>query len=499
VSGRARWYAAAFGLVALFVVARAALVARSYDSLANWEEPAFLYSGVELGNQGLSRIFDYQDDLSHGGSLPLVAIAVPWVRTVGWRLDLLKGIAVLWSAATLAVLALVGIRFVSPGFGLLVAALYATSPSAAMLQATLVGSHPEAALFVALALGAHLHALGRNGAGPAAVLGACCGLAAWCSYLAAPWSAALAVAYVARRPRHAAAAAAGAGLGIAPWAVQNLVLRPHGAIQWVARAGVAHAGAELPAPSILRFPESLAGAGVAAAVVTALLALAAVYAVATALARRSKLASAGANAAVLPAAAALVVSALMLSVARLPEVPREGFYYFRFFVPLQLALFWLAAAGVGELAARRGTRVWLAGFALTLAAAVGLQAPLYRGSNSYRPDAARDFAEGCTVFGHAEVDRARSDADAAARLAAISDESCRRSAFTGYGWRAVSRYAADGDVSELGSAIDAISDSQLRDITCRSASELMAGIYEQAMTRDRRETGSLFLDGVCTR
>ena len=492
------WCVAAAGLVALFVVARCRLIASSYDSLANWEEPVFLYSGVDLGEKEASHLFDYQDDLSHGGSLPLVLMAVPWVRTVGWRLDTLKGIAVVWSAATLTALLFVGARFVSPCLGLLLGLLYAASPVDAALQVTLVGSHPEAVLFMTLALAAYLRALERDKPGTNALLGVCCGMAAWCSYLAAPWSAALGVAYVARRPRAAIAAACGAVAGMAPWILQNLVLRPHGAMQWITRTGASQAGGEASPSAVVRLAQSLTGDAVTGTAALALLLAFAAWAVLMAWRRRRHgLEATASGAAVLPAALALLVSVAMLELARMPQVPREGFYYFRFFAPSHLALFWLACAGVDDLATRYGGRVWGIATAVTFAFAVVAQLPLYRGANTYVPDAARDLAAGCVVFGHAEVDRAASDREAVARLGAIAGEGCRRSAFTGFGWRVVSRYAADGDVARLGAALDCVTELELHVAACRAARGLMANLYLQAMTRDRRETGALFLDSAC--
>ena len=86
------WWAAAAALVVAFVVSRALLVATSYDSVANWEEPVFLYGALEIHEHGIASTFDYQDDLNHGGSVPLMLIASEWVPVFGARLDMLKGV-----------------------------------------------------------------------------------------------------------------------------------------------------------------------------------------------------------------------------------------------------------------------------------------------------------------------------------------------------------------------------------------------------------------------
>jgi len=500
-AGGRSWSIAAAALLAGFVASRALLVGLAYDRVANWEEPVFLFSGIDLGARGLGAIFDYQDDLSHGSSLPLVALASVWVRTVGTPLDLLKGIAIFWSTLTLLALLAVAARFASPRVALLCGLLYGgASAPAAMLQVTLVGSHPESLLFMTLALGAYLRTLEQDaGRRHSVLLGLACGSAVWCSYLAAPLALALGAAHVLPRPRRALPALAGLAVGFSPWIVQNLILRPHGAWQWTARAAALHTSNDLGWSVGSAIARSLADGSVAGAVIFALLVSSSTWAVIGCLRnmRAIHFAVAGAPAAVLPVAGALVLSVAVLQAAKPQPIPAEGFYYFRFFAPTQLLLFWLAAIGLEDLGLRYGAWIWRAGSGLAVLLCVLSARSLYGASNTYVADFPRDLERGCAVFGHAEVDRARSDRDAVRRLETIDDAGCRRAAFRGYGWGVVSRYARDGDATLLAQSFDLIPDPQLRHDACASARGLMTTFYEGAMSSDRRRTGAIFLDSSC--
>lgn len=152
----------AIGIVVLFAISRAALLVISYDSVSNWEEPAFLFGATELLDVGLGNIFDYRDDLNHGSSVALLALAVPWVGMFGTSLVTLKALAVVWSTLALAAMMAVARRYFSANCALLVGLFYATlSPTLARLDVTLVGSHPEALLPYAIAAGAYLESVRR--------------------------------------------------------------------------------------------------------------------------------------------------------------------------------------------------------------------------------------------------------------------------------------------------------------------------------------------------
>ncbi len=502
--GYAAAAAAAVLLVAAFVASRIALIATSYDVLANWEEPAFLYSAQELARTGFAHIFDHQDDLNHGGSLALLVPARLWVALFGPSLVLLKGVALLWSAATLIALVAVGWRFVSPRYGLLLGLAYAAlSPAAAALQVTLVGSHPESVLFAALALGAYWRTLEPGaGARPAFALGLFAGLASWCSYAAAPLAGSLVLAALIRR-RFAGMLVCGVVGGAAPWIVQNLWLRPHGALQWLDRLdrfAAAQAAGSTEACVFLHVADSFGlGRVPGVALMATLLVLGGLAVIRCVFLRdmRQVPALAAAPPAVVPLAAGALLGFLALAIAKPQAMPGEAWYAYRYYIPLHTTLYALAFLGVESQPARRRTVAALAACALMIAAAVYGQAPLYAKGNTYRADPRRDLLAGCSVFGHGELDRAGNITDATQRLARIPDAECRQRAFVGLGWALVGRYAHDGDAPALAASIEAIEDHDLRAATCQGARQLMATFYEGAMTADRRRTGALFLEHAC--
>jgi hypothetical protein len=515
------WWAAAAALVAAFVLSRAALVASSYDAVTNWEEPGFLYGGLEVAQRGVASVFDYQDDLSHGASVPLILIASRWIDAFGPRLDVLKGVAILWSTLILVASILIGRRFVSPAAGLLIGLLYAgLSENAARLQVTLVGSHPESVLFCTLALAAYWQMLEDELPDRlddpvrervlAVLLGLSSGLAVWCSYLSSPFVLCLLAANALRQKRSTPLLAGGFAAGMLPWMVQNLWLHPHGALQWRERLAYFHAirGHTWDGLEILErigrsfgFNEPLGGF-----VLVVIVGLG-VTAVTLAMSRsRSVETVAGASRGIppalqphgtLPVAAAALTSTILIALAQPNAVPDEGYFYYRFFMPLQAALYWLAVLAIAEMPETTRRRAYTGAFATLLGLWVFGQATLYGRGHVYEPDLARDRSSGCAVFGHAELDRSGQPERALARLELIEDEPCRLAAFTGYGWALVSRYSRDGRAQELSDAILAVEQSQLRSQACAAAEQLMATMYPQAMPEDRRRTGAQFLDAAC--
>jgi hypothetical protein len=514
-------------LVMVFIGARVMLVATSYDTATNWEEPVFLHSALDLNERGLGSIFDYQDDLSHGGSLPLILIASQWVRAFGPRLDVLKGVAIVWSTVTLVALMLVGCRYLSAAGGVLIGLLYAgLSANAAQLQVTLVGSHPESVLFCVLALAMYWRALEDDSSAiapegvwrsraVAALLGLFSGLAIWCSYLATPFVAPLLAFHAVLRPRRALVVTAGLAAGVLPWTVQNLWLRPYGAAQWRERVGYFHAmpGQAWDRLEILERVGRSFGFGepVGAFVLVVLVGLA-LTAVTRSISRRrspdpatramsfdlQEVTPALQAHGVLPLAIGALASIVMIAIAQPHAIPDEGYYYYRFFMPLQVALCWLAALAIVQLSEPIRRPAYAAACVLLVGAWILGQAPLYGRGNAYEPDLARDRASGCAVFGHAELDRAGEHAAARARLERIEDEGCRSAAFVGYGWAVVSRYARDGYAQQLADALAVISQPQLRTQACAAARQLMATMYPQAMSQDRRRTGAQSLERACS-
>ncbi len=225
--------AAAGLLVSLFLCGRIGLLLTSYDANKNWEEPVFLFSATELARDGLTHIFDHQDDLNHGGSVLLLLLAVPWVSLVGTSLLALKGVAVLWSALTVGALIVVAWRYCSPTVGLLLGIFYtALSPTLARINITLVGSHPEALLPCTVALACHFEAVRRRTRGlpsngwVAGALGCACGVAMWVAYISAMFVAPLLLIQLMliRKWQDRAALCIGLLAGAAPWIWQNVWL-----------------------------------------------------------------------------------------------------------------------------------------------------------------------------------------------------------------------------------------------------------------------------------
>jgi hypothetical protein len=166
-------------------------------------------------------------------------------------------------------------------------------------------------------------------------------------------------------------------------------------------------------------------------------------------------------------------------------------------VPVQLALFWLAALAVAGSTERRQRTSYAVAFTVAGLLWFAGQASLYDGHNTYEPDLARDRASGCAVFGHAELERAGDARVAIARLEAMEPRDCRHAAFSGFGWALVSRYARDGNAPALAGGLTDIDVAELRSEACASARRLLATIYEKAMTPDRRKAGAIFLDAAC--
>jgi hypothetical protein len=200
---------------------------------------------------------------------------------------------------------------------------------------------------------------------------------------------------------------------------------------------------------------------------------------------------------VAPIAVAAVLGSLALVLLRPQAAPGEGAYYARFFAPLQVALFLCAAFTVEALPRRVRTPAFVG--ALAAVAVVWLlgQGPLYAGSNTYMPDFERDLRDGCSVFGHAEVDRSQTVRGAVRTLEAIAKPACRNAAFAGYGWGAVSRYARDGDAQALQEALDSVTDPAARAAACAQARRLIQSMYAEAMSPERRSAGALYVDAAC--
>jgi hypothetical protein len=406
-----------------------------------------LFSAVELAERGLTAVWDYQDDLSHGGSVPLLVLGALWTRTFGPSMLALKGIVIAWSAAALAALVLAMARACGGRAAALLAVfLLALAPDLARLQATLVGSHPEALLPAALALRvfAGLDEERATRLASPFFVGLWCGACVWMSLSFLPWMAALLL--VAgwswkSRPRLLLACPAGVLLGLAPWMYQNAYLRPHGAFLWRERlAPPLPPGAtpEAPLGTLSFLPETWGLSEIGGWVLTATLTLCWVG-VLVAILRGALSPARRRFAAVLMLGS--VLSATSLWACAIYPQPKEGYYFSRFFVALQVQLLCLGALAVDQLAERVGS--WLPALTAAAAGAVGVVcfAPLF-GQGGEVPPLEVLLRRGCLVFGNAEFLRAGDPQRALARLLDLPDPSCREMACTGLGWALADDYLA---------------------------------------------------------
>lgn len=442
---------ATVGAACLLALAAAAvrwvLVRTSYAAHAHWEEPVFLFGSVELARRGLSAIWDYQDDLAHGGSLPLLLLGTLWVRWFGPSILALKGIAVAWSSVAFFVL-LLAVRRAWNGNAALLCGVFllGLSPNLARLQATLVGSHPEALLPAAAAL----RVFAAQGGGqtrrvaPCLLFGFFAATAAWMSLTFVPWMASLALLWPfspRRRPSSLAGLAAGGALGALPWVYQNLYLRPHGATLWLRRLR-GHAprlpsgGAHAEWGTLGFFPESW-GLGHAGVPLTIVLLLAFFVLAGAVVFDRD-----------LPPerrrfAAALLLGTLLAAVSLralpLSPEPNEGYYFARFFVALQVQLLCTAALAAEWLANRLGNALRVLFAAAAVAMGALFLAPLF-GTGGQVPPVEVLLRRGCLVFGIAEYARAGEPERAVTRLLSLGDRDCSEMACIGLGWALTDEY-----------------------------------------------------------
>jgi hypothetical protein len=168
----------------------------------------------------------------------------------------------------------------------------------------------------------------------------------------------------------------------------------------------------------------------------------------------------------LPFVAASYLGFAMLVVATLPDPGAEGYYHYRFYVGVQVALFWVLALAVDRLT-RRANQTVIAGIAVAVAmGALWGQGRLLGQGNHYRPNLEQDRARGCTVFGVAEGVRAPDWPSAITRLGAIRDDLCRGRAFAGLGWGIGGAFLESRDAEAARTTLALVADERLRWEAC---------------------------------
>ncbi|MCX8071868.1 MAG: hypothetical protein N3C12_05385 [Candidatus Binatia bacterium] len=467
-------YAALVAMVAAFWGSRAALLVSSSSANQNWEEPVFLFSSLELQRAGLARVWDYQDDLDHGGSVPLIVLGSLWLQWQEPSVVSLKWLVLLWWTATVCAYLWVLASLFSWRAALVGGAMWlGLSPNLARLQITIVGSHPEGVL-PALCATALLVCASRACATSwflsfsTALLAAA---AAWMSYLLVPWALPVVGALIALSPRwpSVSAVTSGVALGALPWIYQNVCRHPYRWWQWIERAfpsdAATHPTPHLPALGMLNhLSEAWGGAALGSATLAALILLALLLAVAL-LSRLPRRAVVRSPLAVGVLFAAAVLSTAALVVGRISPLPNEGYYFARFFVPLAVLLLVLAAGGIDVAAQAWGARIHGLAVALALAVSAYQLAPLY-GQGAARSDFREEWLRGCLVFGVAEYPRAGSAEGACARLRKLDDPTCRERAFNGIGWSVADEYLRRGTLEPAYRAVACAGEPPLRRAVC---------------------------------
>ncbi len=459
-----------------FVASRAFLLLTSSERIRNWEEPVFLFSALRVQDEGWARVWDYQDDLNHGGSVPLILAGALWLHWVEPSVLALKWVVLVWWTITFAVFLWAVWSIFSPRAAVAGALLWVgASADFARLQVTLVGSHPEAVLPALLGTVWLAGALREKKPSPARwiLIGTAAATATWMSYLSVGWSAALcAGALFTKGPRwrRVFALAVGFALGALPWLYQNVYLRPHGALLWVRRVGVSETRGAAPDTRLdvlgmlTQLPDSLGQAVNGSLLIAALVGFAALPFLVWS--HRQWRILVGRVPAMVPVLAlAAVGSACVLAIGRIPPVPGEGYYYSRFFVPLLVLLFLLSGAGLDMAALALGRGCHYAGAAGLLAVSAFNLAPLY-GQGVAAPSFREEYLRGCLVYGVAEFSRAGSPERAVANLARFEDVECRRRAFGGLGWGLADAYIATRSPEPALRLLAAIADPNLRGAAC---------------------------------
>jgi hypothetical protein len=160
----------------------------------------------------------------------------------------------------------------------------------------------------------------------------------------------------------------------------------------------------------------------------------------------------------LPLVLAAWLGLALLALAAPPA--QEGWYGSRFFIPEQVALFWLIALQLADRA--QAYRLVAILVVVALLGLAGLS-PLIGVGNSYAADLDRDRNNGCMVYGAAALPRAGASVLAVADIDRIIDLHCRQRAYAGLGWGLAGRVVDDGDFAKVRRDLEGFSPEARRD------------------------------------
>ena len=213
--------------VAAFVVHRALVVALAFDGVSFWEETYRLLVAEALRGGWHIGWTDLQADPYNGGSLVFSALAALASSVVAPSLLLLKGVALAWNAAGLALWLRIADRIAGRSAAHLLGFFWLAAPPVfVVFNVVALGSHSDTVTLVGAAWLAMLRYVDdpQRGAAKLALWMSTAGLAVWFGYTAAlplAVGALWAIAAGALPPSRWPLAALAFAAGISPWIAYN--------------------------------------------------------------------------------------------------------------------------------------------------------------------------------------------------------------------------------------------------------------------------------------
>jgi 4-amino-4-deoxy-L-arabinose transferase-like glycosyltransferase len=216
-------------LLAVFWLTRVVWIVALPDSTTYWEEDHRWAAAVEILDDPVQPLFDYQADNYQGGSMVLIGLLTALFAVFGESVIALKAAALLFASATLVALYGLGRIWFGARVALFAGAVYVAGPPLLAYSSLLVmGSHGESALFTLAQLIVLLGLLDGRFRTPTgwAAFGVISGLGVWFCYTTGIGLLACGLTWLLLerwpRPQELGAAAAGFLVGLGPWFVYNV-------------------------------------------------------------------------------------------------------------------------------------------------------------------------------------------------------------------------------------------------------------------------------------